>query len=417
MNFNNPTLIGLAAAIALVGCEPIDEETADGIVPKLLVSATQAFTTSDVVIIGDTDTKTNAVAQGDLATTNPSDISVEAFGESFFRIGRFGSDNITRYSWNVTNSEATIDWQYSVLGDDSSANPYGIGFVSETQAYVPRYDAIDLWVINPSAAVESDFLSEEIDLSAYINNSADGVNMVWVNGDNGWEQVAQDVAQTTPNAVDVLVADSKAFVLLQRLDVNFDATEASYLVVLDTSDNSFIDANGAAEGVHIDLGINNAQEMLLTDDGKLIVLGHGDIYNPGNGFEFTGGIVSVDTRSYVVDPLIDDFENQTYDFITSMAYDNTNDTIYYVSADIDGYDTSNMTLTQYDTETEVSTALSGIPTYDDISSLAVLDDVLYIGVKSDDVYGSGVAPFDIASQEVGTYIDTNFGVTQLKTFD
>jgi hypothetical protein len=69
----------------------------------------------------------------------------KANGDHVFIINRFTYDNIS-----VLDRKMHLVKQYSVA--DSScdpSNPHDLAFVSETRAYLSRYECRDLWIINP----------------------------------------------------------------------------------------------------------------------------------------------------------------------------------------------------------------------------------------------------------------------------
>src|SRR5207244_2714716 len=98
------------------------------------------------------------------------------------------------------------------------SNPHDVAVLAPDKAYVTRYDAKELWVVDPSAASCAGFLRATVDLSPW--GDADGL---------------PEMDQTA------LVGD-RLFVSLERLDRTrrFAPAGRSRLVVLDTASDAVV---------------------------------------------------------------------------------------------------------------------------------------------------------------------------------
>ncbi|MEE9319862.1 MAG: hypothetical protein V3U76_05390 [Granulosicoccus sp.] len=219
---------------------------------------------------------------GSYAATT-SDITVDTDGKSLYEIGRFGLDSITKLDPGNT---ANVIYQYSVNGDETSANPYDIAFVGDSLAYIARYGSSKVWVVNPSAASEEDFKIGELDLAAY---DAD-----------------------VPNVSAVMIVEDRLFILMEAL-TGFDADKPGYIAVFDTASNTEIDTGqGVAglKGIALETINPTALQYNATSD-EVIVIGRGNFFENETvaGDPYTGGIEVIDGRSYENSLLLDDGSN------------------------------------------------------------------------------------------------------------
>lgn len=210
-----------------------------------------------------------------------SDITVNAYGENYYLIEKFGGDSIKK----VNISEPAIaTWEYSTLsaGDEESSNPYQLIFVNEEKAYLLRYGASKAWIINPSAKTESRFYLGELDLSAYLPTNTTGA----------------------PNMSSGVIADDKLFITMERLDSNYQPTNTAYVAVFDTTTDMEIDTNpGSTEELKgIPLQGRNPARIEHVEGLGLAVVNRGAFSSP-----FTGtGLDLVDPETYTVSPMIAD---------------------------------------------------------------------------------------------------------------
>ena len=275
------------------------------------------------------------------AAQDLSDIGSAIYDGSFYRLGRSSQDNLTKYSVDNPN---LVEWQFSV---ETDANPYDIVFASPQKAYVIRYGASSIWVVDPSvsASEEEFFKLAEIDLSAYDPD-------------------------TVPNMSAAKIVDGKLFVAMQALDASWVPGQA-YLAVIDTATDTEIDVDGnPANGYALPLTIKNPIDIDV-QGSSIYVTGVGRYYPQ----EFTGGIEKVNATTYDSTLLVDDGGDLGQ--IPRIAI--VSDTLGYL---VDYASWQNTSLRRFNPSTgEVSdtvvTGFSGI----DIASLAVSAyDELWVGI-------------------------------------
>ncbi|HCQ35422.1 MAG TPA: hypothetical protein DIU19_05870, partial [Alcanivorax sp.] len=104
---------------------------------------------------------------------------------------------------------------YSTLGasDTDSSNVYDLVFAAPDKAYMIRYGADTVWVVDPTAGRERNFKTGELDLSAYLPANTTG----------------------SPNMSAAVVVDGKLFIAMQRLDSVFQPNNTAYVAVFDTA--------------------------------------------------------------------------------------------------------------------------------------------------------------------------------------
>jgi hypothetical protein len=293
----------------LAACTPGPESVSiDGFQAKLFVAAASPdYQTSDVVFVGDTEDESDVVIEQRVHTTDPGDIAIAQYQDNFYRLGRYGFDNITQIKLDAETSVVSLGWQFSILGDDSSANPLDMVFISEDRAYLSRQDSGSLWLVDPTATNEADFFISEIDLSGFSAG-----------------------ATSVPHMSDMILVGNKLFVVLTRL-TGFSALENSAVAVINTATNQVIDTDTSTIGTQIvDLPGRNASEVSYLNN-KLYIVAAGDAYNSDDTAKYSGGIYSVDVSSYAVETVLDDGDS------TSAPYGNlvdldvaSNGDIYFV---------------------------------------------------------------------------------------
>ncbi|HUT55279.1 MAG TPA: hypothetical protein VM658_17955 [bacterium] len=130
-----------------------------------------------------------------------------AFGGYVFVINRFTYDNIT-----VLDQRFKLVRQYSLpdTGCGFAVNPQDLAFVSESKAYLSRYECRGLWIINPLTGA---FLGS-IDLTAAGYGGPDGI----------------------PEMSGLLIHGSTLYVAVQNLDRrNWQPSAQSWLVMVNTT--------------------------------------------------------------------------------------------------------------------------------------------------------------------------------------
>jgi hypothetical protein len=142
----------------------------------------------------------------------------------------------------------------------AGSNPHDIVVVAHDKAYVTRYGAPELWIVDPSVRRCGRFRRGAIDLSAFAD--ADGL----------------------PEMDQIALVGTRLFVSVQRLDRThgFAPSGHSQLVVIDTTTDTVVpgatvtlagsNAFGDASGIVVEPGT-----------GKLVVNVPGDIYQVGDG--------------------------------------------------------------------------------------------------------------------------------------
>lgn len=229
-------------------------------------------------------------ASNNLAATATSDLTVVAYGNYFYRIGKYFADHVTKYS---IDAPATPVWQYSTLNNptDPSSNPQDMIFVNDLKAYIPRYETTTVWIVNPSAATEAEFKIGELDLSAY--DDGDG----------------------SPEMRSAVIAGKKLFIALQRM-TRTDwpdpwQTNTAYVAVFDTETDTEIDTGlgeGDMKGIPLEITNLNAIQYLPANNS---------IYVQGVGryeTEYTGGIVSINPNTYAAGMVLDDGDDAEHPY-------------------------------------------------------------------------------------------------------
>ena len=291
---NNPLKYsGLISATAtlLIGCGGDNNPTDTGINrdTDLAIIQTVAadYSGSSVQVVD--------LLESDLVTTDEylaldlSDYDIATHQGSLYHIGRYNIDELTQADIDKDLSET---YTYSLLDDpeDNSANVYRMVFISDSKAYLIRYGQPNIWIVNPSATTENDFKLGELDLSEYLD---------------------QD---TSVEASDGIIVDGKLFVAMQRIDstTGNPLTNSAYVAVFDTATDTEIDTDLTDDPNNlygIELSIHNTNNFAYHEDAGLLLGGAGDpwgaaYYGRDPGFE--GGIVQIDTVSYVETMLVDD---------------------------------------------------------------------------------------------------------------
>ena len=244
-------------------------------------------------------TRTPLHSSGGYFPVPSSDISVNAYGPHYYRIGRFQFDTVQKV--DIGNPGAA-EWEFSTLeaGDQASSNPHTLVFVSDTKAYLLRYGSTHAWIVNPSATRESDFKIGELDLSHYNG------------GDN-----------TVPNMTSGVIVGDRLFIVLQRLNADFSRGNPPYVAVFDVHTDTEIDTGTGTGLPGIQLQSLNPSGIAYHPDVGVLVQGVGDY-----GFPLNGGIDHIDPDTYAMTQLIDDTADTGA--ISGMALRDA-DTAYFIS--------------------------------------------------------------------------------------
>ncbi len=186
------------------------------------------------------------------ATPIHSDAVVRVAGDRAYVVNRFLGDNLQVL--DPAHGLTTL----LQCSTGPGSNPHDVAVVASDKAYVTRYDAKELWIVDPSAASCAGFLRGTVDLSAYAD--ADGI----------------------PEMDQMAVVGDRLFVSLERLDRTrrFAPAGHSRLVVLDVATDAVVavidltgsNAFGDASGLVREPG-----------SGKLVVSEAGNIQRTGDG--------------------------------------------------------------------------------------------------------------------------------------
>ena len=186
------------------------------------------------------------------ATPIHSDAVVRVAGERVYVVNRFLGDNLQVL--DPAHGLATL----LQCSTGPGSNPHDVAVLAPDKAYVTRYDAKELWVVDPSAASCAGFLRATVDLSPW--GDADGL---------------PEMDQTA------LVGD-RLFVSLERLDRTrrFAPAGRSRLVVLDTASDAVV---GVVELTGANAFGDSSGLAREPGSGKLVVNEAGDIQRTGDG--------------------------------------------------------------------------------------------------------------------------------------
>nr|MBV6630404.1 hypothetical protein [Oceanococcus sp. HetDA_MAG_MS8] len=210
-----------------------------------------------------------------------SDLRVIGDGSTLYRLARFGSNTLSRYTSDAPGvAEATFSTESAE--EDTQSNPSLLVPAGPGLGYLLRYGSGALWVVNPQAATEADFFRSTIDLSGF---DSDGV----------------------PQMSDAVIIGGRLWVALQRLNPNFAATQAGLLIAIDLADDRVVDLDPATAGTQgYTLPIRNPSTLIPTPDGQtLLVQGDGGFdgsFNP----VYEGGIARVSLADGSSTLLVDD---------------------------------------------------------------------------------------------------------------
>jgi hypothetical protein len=224
------------------------------------------------------------------AAQDLSDIGAVAHGKYFYRLGRSSQDHITKYSFANPSVE---EWQYSVNDADATgANPHDLVVVDDNKAYVIRYGASSVLIIDPSVGSDDEegFILGKVDLSAY---DADGI----------------------PQMHKAVLYKNRLYIVLQAQDENYVPGQA-YLVAINTDTDEEV---SIGEGELAGLALNVKNPVDLDLHGKyLYVSGIGrygsSFSTPPRPAEYTGGIEKISVRNHSAEVLVDDGDDSTHPY-------------------------------------------------------------------------------------------------------
>ena len=230
--------------------------------------------------------------RNDLLPSATSDITVDAYGAYYYRIGRFEANNITKVHVNAPDTPL---WQFTTddPGESGSSNPYQLVFVSSTKAYLLRYGSTKAWIVNPSIGPGGILKTGELDLGSYAD--ADGI----------------------PEMAKGVIANGKLFIILQRLDSTFCPSNTAYVAVFDVASDTEIDTGkgeGGKKGIPLPIK-DPLSVQYVARNNRVYVQGVGCY--PGfcdPQYNYTGGIVSIDPQTYATSIVLDDGDAQAHPY-------------------------------------------------------------------------------------------------------
>ena len=316
--------------------------------------------------------------QDDLLPT-VSDLAVATYGEFFYRIERFLSDNVTKFHVDAPDEDI---WQFSTNDptDEESGNPYALVFAGPDKAYLIRYGSTTVWIVNPSATTADAFKIGELDLSAYADG--DGI----------------------PEMSSGVIVDGKLFVLMQRLEFWCPADGVySYLAVFDTATDQEIDTGRGEEGLKgIPLPLFNVDSIqYVAARNTIYVSGTGSFGWCAGGPGGLGGIATVSPETYAADLILDGSEIERGN-VSGMAIA-TSDKGYFI-----GYaDWGDNTLYSFNPTTG---ALIGAVS-EELQNLNILDMAVdengLLWVLANDFAAGKVVIIDPADDTIDETVETN----------
>jgi hypothetical protein len=238
-------LMALASGL-LTACINNDNDNSDSFNPEdqTAIIVNKAYGEGSQIALA-TVSEPRTVVDGYLPSTD-SDYTVEAFGEYFYHIGRYGIDTIQRFHIDSPNLGyyPSDGFVLRDTGEETSSNPQDIAFVNDNLAVITFLAKTEAWVVNPEATSFEDFKIQELDLSAYAFN--DGI----------------------PDAKNVEIINGRAFISMQQVDFdNGYSKEQAYVAVFDTDTWEELDATPENDDTKaIALTIRNPLDMQVAND-------------------------------------------------------------------------------------------------------------------------------------------------------
>jgi hypothetical protein len=201
------SMLLLIIVAASVGCNP-KKQSADNSFAADIVAVNSDYSTGSLSGITLSDFTVSDRFKG---TVSP-DCSVRSYNGLIYVINRTLStiQVIDRTKRNPIIAEMSMG---------TSADPHDICVVSSTKAYVSRYGASEIWIVNPTTLVKTG----SIDLSAYAPSEANGYSSAVANGIPLMDRIYFDSAR------------SRIFVSVQRLTEGYNPIDYSSVIAIDTT--------------------------------------------------------------------------------------------------------------------------------------------------------------------------------------
>jgi len=230
-----------------------------------------------------------------------SDAVSRWYGGLIYVVNRGGADNIQIL--DPEDSFSTLD-QFSV---GNGSNPQDIAFISETKAYVTRYNSNQLWIVNPATGAHTG----SIDLSSL----ADGDGLCEMDK--------------------MIITGGTLFVSIQRMDRDnyWLPSGTSYLAAVDCGADTLIDTDGSSPGVQpITLNYTNPFSDIQFNrfDGTLLISSVGSWGINDGGIEVIDPEALAVTGTMITESAaggdINDFEiyspSQGFAIVTNASFNN-----------------------------------------------------------------------------------------------
>jgi len=172
-----------------------------------------------------------------------SDIALSKGKDSLYLINRYGQNNLIKFDERFVGESV---WQYSTQGtvENQNSNPYSLIEANASNAYVLRYGAGEIWQVNTTAELESEFKLAEIDLSGF---DEDGI----------------------PEMVGGVIHNEILYVILQR-QTYFQANKLGLLIGINTLTNTLVDLDPNSESNALTLKTANPTDIKLIGDSLYI---------------------------------------------------------------------------------------------------------------------------------------------------
>lgn len=252
----NKTLLNsslVASAILLSACSSDDDDKVFVEQPVLaskvaVHTAATDYVSGQQTILLDADDYSE-LSSGIGLTEVATDYTIRTHEDELYLLGKYNIDSIAKFDTNSTDPKAA-EYTYSTqeTAQETSGNPYDLVFVNDSKAYLVRYDANNILIVNPSATSEADFITGSIDLSSY------------------------KTASGSVNASDAHLVGDYLFVTMQRME-NWVA-QTAYVAVFDTTTDSEVETNfstqDAVKGIALQ-GQNPLADAIFDFDGDLYV--------------------------------------------------------------------------------------------------------------------------------------------------
>lgn len=275
------------------------------------------------------------------------DIALTAFGENFYRLGRYNIDRVTKYSIKDPANEI-YTYRSIPTSNSPSSTPYDLVFVSEEKAYLIQYEYDKLWIVNPSAATEADFKIGEVDLADFAD--ADGV----------------------PEMSAGVIVEGKLYLTLQRLN----RSDNSWRPGVATSQVLVINTTTDAVEKAIDLKTVNPLSINYYDEIGVVVTSAGYHYcyacQPKT---VGGGIEKIDTTTQQTTVLLSDsasygFSHSTFASATQAYAVRYND---WGNSDVYAFNPTTGEMAESPLDNLKGLAIRGITVYDDKLWVSIAD--------------------------------------------